>query len=190
MVSTGLKIADLIDRLDGASRPRAELADDGHAAESLAADVPALTPVADWLLDQIAARDAPAQQLRAVLEPDISDCLRDRQAGSTLAGITTPALDAPRAAHLAQARATVRAYTAAAHSGVGRKRSNSLTPSRSRPVPLAASGPATAWRKQSAAATGAVEALAAQRAATTAEAGTDFFADPERLHAQTSYLAA
>ncbi|MFF8431741.1 transposase family protein [Streptomyces sp. NPDC016566] len=36
----------------------------------------------------------------------------------------------------------------------------------------------------------AVDALAARRSAATAEDGTDYFADPERLHAETFYLAA
>ncbi|MER7000698.1 hypothetical protein [Streptomyces sp. NPDC000410] len=190
VVSTGLRIAGLLDRLERAHRPRTELIEDWHAVEPLAADVPALTPMADWLLDQIALRDAPAQQLRAVLEPDITDHLRDRQADSPLRGGTVTALDAPRAAHLAQARQTVRAYTAAAHSGRESQAQQLLD---AFPIPvraLATSGPAATWRRNSATATDAVEALTAQRAAITAEASTDFFADPELLHAHTSYLAA
>jgi hypothetical protein len=60
-------------------RPRAELVDDWHTAENLAADIPALRERADWLLDQIALRDAGAQQLRTVLEPDITDYQRDQR---------------------------------------------------------------------------------------------------------------
>jgi hypothetical protein len=196
VVSTGLKIVDLLDRLERGYRPRAELIEDWHAVESLSADVPALTDAADWLLDQISLRDAPAQQLRAVLEPDITDYLRDRRADGHLPGVTLPtlpalpALDAPRAAHLAQARETVRAYTAAAHAGREQEAQQLLD---SFPIPgrpLATSGPATTWRRHSATAQDAVEDLAAQRAATTAEASYDLFADPELLHAETSYLAA
>ncbi|MEU7031585.1 hypothetical protein AB0A60_33420 [Streptomyces sp. NPDC046275] len=189
VVTTGLRIADLIDRLERAYRTRTELIEDWHAVESLAADVPALGPMADWLLDQIALRDAPAQQLRAVLEPDLTDYLRDRRADGTLPG-TAPPLDASRAAHLAQARETVRAYTAAAHSGREQEALNLLD---TFPVParaLSVSGPAAAWRRHSATAQDAVDALTAQRAATTFEADNDLFADPELLHAATSYLTA
>lgn len=188
VVSTGRKMADLLDRLERAYRPRAELIEDWHAVESLAADVPALTEMADWLLDQIALRDAPAQQLRAVLEPDITDHLRDRRADGYLSSV--PALDAQRTAHLAQARETVRAYTAAAHSGREQEAQQLLD---AFPIPareLAISGPAATWRDHSGTAADAVEALAAQRAATTAEDSTDYFANPELLHAEASYLAA
>ncbi|MFJ3658394.1 hypothetical protein ACIPPR_34475 [Streptomyces nigra] len=61
-------------------------------------------------------RDAHTHQLRAVLEPDLTDYARDRRADDALLG-TAPVLDEARAAHLAQAREAVRAYTAAAHSG-------------------------------------------------------------------------
>ncbi|MGW0889236.1 hypothetical protein ACWDYA_13840, partial [Micrococcus luteus] len=44
--------------------------------------------------------------------------------------------------------------------------------------------------RNSATAQDAVEALAARRAAITAEAPADYFADPELLNAETSYLAA
>ena len=190
VVSTGLKIVDLLDRLERADRPRAELIEDWHTVESLSADVPALTDMADWLLDQISLRDAPAQQLRAVLEPDLTDYLRDRRAASHLPSITLPALDAPRAAHLAQARATVRAYTAAAYAGRVQE-AQQLQDAFPIPArPLATSGPAAAWRQNSSTAQDAVEDLTAQRAVTTAEDSTDYFADPELLHAETSYLAA
>ncbi|MFD7956039.1 hypothetical protein ACFV4X_21400 [Streptomyces ardesiacus] len=189
VVTTGLRIVDLIDRLERPYRTRTELIEDWHAVESLAADVPALAPMADWLLDQIALRDAHAQQLRAVLEPDLTDYLRDRRADGALLG-TVPVLDEARAAHLAQARETVRAYTAAAHSG---RESEARQLLDAFPIPvrdLTTSGPATAWRENSATAADAVEDLAAQRAAAGAEDSTDYFADPERLHAATSYLAA
>ncbi|MGP3634483.1 hypothetical protein ACTU45_14105 [Streptomyces sp. 24-1644] len=190
VVSTGLRIVDLLDRLERVYRSRTELVEDWHAVESLSADVPALTQMADWLLDQISRRDAPAQQLRAVLEPDITDYLRDRRAGGALLGVAVPALDAPRAAHLVQAREAVRAYTAAAYSGrlqEARQLQDAFpVPAR----PLATSGPAAAWRQNSATAQDTVEDLSKQRAATTAEDSTDYFADPELLHAETSYLAA
>lgn len=190
VVSTGLKIVDLLDRLERAYRPRAELIEDWHAVESLSADVPALNGMADWLLDQISLRDAPAQQLRAVLEPDLTDYLRDRRADGPLLGVTLPALDAPRAAQLAEARETVRAYTAAAYAG-REQEAQQLQDAFPIPArPLATSGPAAAWRQNSATAQDAVEDLTAQRAATTAEDSTDYFADPELLHAETSYLAA
>lgn len=188
VVDTALQITNLLDRLERAHRPRAELAEDWHAVQALAADVPALTELADWLLDQIALRDAPAQQLRAVLEPDLTDYLHDRGADNSLSAV--PALDAPRAAHLAQAREAVRAYTAAAHSGREQQAQQLLD---AFPFParkLATSGPAATWRRHSVTATDAVEALAAQRAAATAEDGTDYFADPELLHAEAAYLAA
>ncbi|WP_382052144.1 hypothetical protein [Streptomyces atrovirens] len=47
--------------------------------KSLVVDVPVLKETAHWLLDQIALRGASAQQLRAVLEPDLTDYLHDRQ---------------------------------------------------------------------------------------------------------------
>ncbi|MFI0813501.1 hypothetical protein [Streptomyces echinatus] len=187
VVSTGLRIVDLLDRLERVYRTRTELIEDWHAVEPLAADVPALAPMADWLLDQIALRDAPAQQLRAVLEPDLTDYLRDRRADGALLR-AAPVPDAPRAAHLAQARETVRAYTAAAHSG---RESEARQLLDAFPIPtrdLSTSGPAAAWRENSATAAAAVEDLAAQRAATGAEDST--VADPELLHAATSYLAA
>ncbi|MGW6144408.1 hypothetical protein [Streptomyces sp. NPDC055140] len=188
--STGQKVVNLLDRLERPYRPRAELIEDWHAVASLSADVPALTEMADWLLDQISLRDAPAQQLRAVLEPDITDYLRDLRADGALSGGTVRALDAPRAAHLAQAREAVRAYTAAAYSG-REQEAQQLHDAFPIPArPLDTSGPAAAWRQNSAAAQDAVEDLSAQRAATTAEDSTDYFADPELLNAQTSYLAA
>ncbi|MFF1680739.1 hypothetical protein ACFVYG_32465 [Streptomyces sp. NPDC058256] len=190
VISTGLKMAELFDRMERAYRPRAELVQDWHVVEALAGDVPALRGIADWLLDQIALRDAHAQQLRAVLEPDITDHQRDRQASEHLLEAAAPTLDEARTAHLGQARETVRAYTAAAYSGREQEAQQILD---AFPVParsLEASGPATAWRQNSATAQDAVDALAAQRAATTAEDSPDYFADPELLHAETSYLAA
>ncbi|MFF7115427.1 hypothetical protein ACFY91_24390 [Streptomyces albogriseolus] len=190
VVTTGLMIAGLIDRLELPYRTRAELVEDWHTVESLAADVPVLAPVADWLLDQIALRDVHAQQLRAVLEPDLSDYLRDRRADNALAAGAAPALDDARTAHLAQARETVRAYTAAAHSG---RESEARQLLDTFPIPvrdLSTSGPAAAWRENSATAAAAVKDLAAQRAAAAAEDSTAYFAEPERLHAATAYLAA
>ncbi|WP_440581222.1 hypothetical protein [Streptomyces sp. PT19] len=189
VVNTVLQIANLLDRLER-TRSRAELIEDWRAVESLAADVPALKGMADWLLDQIALRDAAAQQLRAVLEPDLTDYLYDRRANGSLQTVTVPVLDAPRAAHLAQARETVRDYTAAAHSGREQEAQQLLD---AFPVParaLSTSGPAAAWRHHSATAADAVDALAARRAAATTEDSSDLLTDPERLHAETSYLAA
>ncbi|MFC9961345.1 hypothetical protein ACFVIB_28800 [Streptomyces nigra] len=70
VVTTALKVVELVDRLGLAYRTRAELFGDWQAVELLAADVPALTTsVPGWLLDRVALRDAHARQLRAVLEP-------------------------------------------------------------------------------------------------------------------------
>lgn len=190
VVDTGLRIADLLDRLERPFRPRTDLIDMWHAVETLSADVPILADTADWLLDQISLRDAPAQQLRAVLEPDITDYLRDQRPGGHSPDVTLPALDAPRAAQLTTARETVRAYTTAAYAG---REQEARHLQDAFPVPgraLAISGPAALWRQNSATARDAVEDLTAQRAATTAEDSTDYFADPELLHAQTLYLAA
>ncbi|MGZ2361687.1 hypothetical protein LRE75_34270 [Streptomyces sp. 372A] len=190
VATTGLRIVELIDRMERPYRTRTELIEAWHAVEFLAADVPALAPMADWLLDQIALRDAHAQQLRAVLEPDLTDYLRDRQADGELPGTGHPALDEARAAHLAQARETVRAYTGAAYSG---RESEARQLLDAFPIPardLSTSGPAAAWRENSVTAADAVEDLGARRAATGAEEGADYFADPELLHAATSYLAA
>lgn len=188
--STALKMAGLLDRLEGVYRPRPEeRIEDWHTVKSLAADVPALTELADWLLDQIALRDAHAQQLRAVLEPDITDHLQDRRADGHLLGAVR-ILDEQRTAHLSQARETVRAYTTAVHSGRGQEAQQLLD---AFPIParsLTTSEPTAAWRRTSATAQAAIEDLTAQRAATTAEDGADYFADPELLHAQTAYLAA
>jgi hypothetical protein len=189
VLSTGWKMADLLELLERPLRPRAELAEDWRTMKSLALEVPVLQPSADWLLDQIALRDAHAQQLRAVLEPDITDYERDRRTDEDRLG-AAPTLDEARTAHLAQARETVRAYTAASYSGREQEAQQILD---AFPIPersLEPSGPATAWRQNSATAQDAVKALAAQRAATTAEDGTDYYADPELLHAENSYLAA
>ncbi|MEU5973093.1 hypothetical protein [Streptomyces globisporus] len=188
MVDTSLSIADLLDRLERPFRPCAGLIDLWHTAEALSADVPALADTAHWLLDQIALRDAPAQQIRAVLEPDITDYLRDQNAPGRRPDVTLPTLDAPRSS---QPPARPCAPTPPP-----RTRDASRTPGQLQdafPVtgrPLATSGPAALWRQNSATARDAVDDLTAQRIALTAEEGTDHFADPELLHAQTSYLAA
>ncbi|WP_327309725.1 hypothetical protein OG730_41470 (plasmid) [Streptomyces sp. NBC_01298] len=190
IVRTSLKLADLIDRMHAPHRTRADLVADWRTIQPLAAAVPALRAGADWLLDQIALRDAPAQQLRAVLEPDISDHLRDlRIAGGPLHA-PGPALDAARTAQLAQARQTVRSYTAAFYSGRTEEadllRNVFPAPARS----LEASAPAQAWRQVSLTARHALEAVSTRRAAATAEDDTAYFADPERLHAESVYLTA
>ncbi|MGX1886799.1 hypothetical protein [Streptomyces sp. NPDC055287] len=189
VTDTGLKTADLLDRLERVYRPRSDLVADWRTVASLSQDVPALKAGADWLLDQIALRDAHAQQLRAVLEPDITDHLNDlRRAGQR--GAPAPTLDAQRTAHLAQARETVRVYTAAAHSGREQDAQHLLD---TFPIPartLHTSGPARTWQHRSATARESAEDLAARRQASVAEDRADYFADPERLHAETSYLAA
>ncbi|WP_217127907.1 hypothetical protein [Streptomyces sp. AC558_RSS880] len=169
---------------------RTELVEDWQSAASLVVDVPVLKETADWLLDQIALRDASAQQLRAVLEPDLTDYLHDRQAAPSLPDAPAPVLDAPRTAHLAQARETVRTYTAAVHAGHFQQAQYFLDTFPAPARPLTISGPAATWRQHSATARQAVTDLAAQRAATTAEDNIAYVTDPELLHAQTSYLAA
>ncbi|MFG3207372.1 hypothetical protein [Streptomyces sp. NPDC048192] len=189
LVSAGQQTSELLNRMEYPFRSRAELVEDWHAAENLAADGPALRAAADWLLDQIALRDAGAQQLRAVLEPDLTDYERDQRVAGHEPGTAAPRLDEERTAHLAQARSAVRAYTAAVHSGREQEARQILE---AFPVParsLASSGPAAAWRQESATARHAVDALAEQRAATTAEEGGDYVADPELLNARTHYLA-
>ncbi|MER7195911.1 hypothetical protein, partial [Streptomyces flaveolus] len=186
IVATGQNVTALLDRLENPYRSHGELVDDWHTLQALAADVPAYTGTADWLLDQIALRDAFAQRLRAVLEPDLTDHLHHQTASPDT---PAPALDEQRAAHLAQARATVRAYTAASYSGrpqeARRIRDAFPAPARA----LAVSGPATAWRRASTTAQRAVEDLAEQRAATL-EDDADYLADPRLLHARIAYLSA
>ncbi|MFF9158527.1 hypothetical protein ACF1AB_40600 [Streptomyces sp. NPDC014846] len=196
MGATTLTLAGLYDRLEhGHHDGRAGFVDDWHAIETLAADVPELREPAGWLLDQIALRDAHAQQLRAVLEPDITDYLHDRTISDQQPDAARPRLDGPRTAHLAQAREAVRAYTAAAYSGREDEAQQLLD---AFPVPARAlhvSGPARTWREQSATARAAVHTITALRAtatatATAAEEGADPLPDPERLHAKSAYLAA
>ncbi|MFE0773296.1 hypothetical protein [Streptomyces sp. NPDC058861] len=186
IMRTSLTLTDLIDRMNAPHRTRADLVADWRTLQPLAATVPALRAGADWLLDQIALRDAPAQQLRAALEPDISDHQRDHRA----AGSSVPALDAARTAQLAQARHTVRAYTAAFYSGHAEEaellRNAFPAPARS----LQASAPAQAWRQASLTARHALDAVTARRTAASAEDDTAYFADPERLHAEAAYLNA
>ncbi|MFE0538306.1 hypothetical protein ACFW20_30230 [Streptomyces nigra] len=92
--------------------------------------------------------------------PQLTDYVRDRRAGGTLLG-TAKVLDEARAAHLARARESVRAYTAAAHSGrvvAARQFLDAF------PVParaLLTSAAAAAWRENSATAQDAVRGLAA-----------------------------
>ncbi|MEU0853104.1 hypothetical protein ABZ387_34965 [Streptomyces flaveolus] len=185
VAATGQNVTALLDRLENPYRSHGELVDDWHTLQALAADVPAYTETADWLLDQIALRDASAQQLRAVLEPDITD----HQHQATSPHTPAPALDEQHAAHLAQAHATVRAYTAASYSGrpqeARRIRDAFPAPARA----LTSSGPATAWRRASTTAQRAVEALAEQRAATLDD-DADHLADPRLLHARIAYLSA
>ncbi|MFE5219318.1 MULTISPECIES: hypothetical protein [unclassified Streptomyces] len=198
MVATTLTLAGLYDHLEHGSghHSRAGFVDDWHAIEALAADVPELREPAGWLLDQIALRDASAQQLRAVLEPDITDYLHDRTLSDQHPDAAPPRLDGPRTAHLAQAREAVRAYTAAAYSGRDTEAQQLLD---AFPVPARAlhvSGPARTWREQSATARQAVHTVTALRATATAtaaagaESGADPLPDPERLHAKSAYLAA
>ncbi|MFD6471091.1 hypothetical protein [Streptomyces goshikiensis] len=186
IVRTSLKLTELIDRMNAPHRTRADLVEDWQTLRPLAATVPALRAGADWLLDQIALRDAPAQQLRAALEPDTSDHQRDRRAAGGL-HTSGPVLDAARTALLAQARHTVRSYTAAFYSGRTEEaellRNAFPAPARS----LDASAQAQAWRQASLTARHALDAVAARRAA---EDDTAYFAGPERLHAESAYLTA
>ncbi|MFF2206353.1 hypothetical protein [Streptomyces sp. NPDC058145] len=190
IVTTTRQVAELLDRLQDTDRPRGNLVEDYKALEALSGDVPALGESAGWLLDQIALRDVHAQRLRAVLEPDVTDYLRDRERGIDSGSAGAPALDEERATQLAQARDVVRAYTAAACSGREGEAQQLLDafpiPSR----PLQTSGPAAAWRRNSATAQDALNALRVQHAATTADDSSTYVAAPELLHATTAYLAA
>ncbi|MEU6104497.1 hypothetical protein [Streptomyces flaveolus] len=188
IVATGQNVTALLERLERPHRPHHELVDDWHTLQALAADVPAYTRTADRLLDQIALRDAFAQRLRAVLEPDITDHLHQATSPRT-PDTPAPALDEQRAVQLAQARATVRAYTAASYSGRPQeaRRIRDAFPASARA--LTVSGPATAWRRASTTAQRAVEDLAEQRAATLDD-DADYLADPRLLHARIAYLSA
>ncbi|MFF7858746.1 hypothetical protein [Streptomyces sp. NPDC007904] len=189
MTNTRVGTAALFTRLEHPGRSRAELVEHWHAVAALAAAVPVLHQIADRLLDQIALRDAHAQQLRAVLEPDTTDHQRDRTAHAGLPLTDAPVLDEARTAHLAQARATVRAYLAAAHRG-GEQQAQQILDTFPTPARLLQpSGPATTWRQASPTARHALTALAAQRQELTDQDSLDLFADPELLHAQVSYLA-
>ncbi|WP_331725937.1 hypothetical protein [Streptomyces sp. NBC_00470] len=187
--STGQRMTTLVDRLERPGRPREELAEDWHLVNSLTDDVPALAELADWLLDQIALRDANAQRLRAVLEPDITDYLHDRRA-ARLSEEPSPELDAPRAAQLAQAREAVRVYTVAAHSGRDQQAQQLLNAFPVPVRPLTDSAPATVWRRNVATAREAFQDLDMRRAHVTAETGSDHAADPELVHAELAYLDA
>ncbi|MEU1466248.1 hypothetical protein ABZ467_37695 [Streptomyces sp. NPDC005727] len=188
IVTTTRQVAELLDRLQDTDRPRSNLVEDYKALEALSGDVPALGESAGWLLDQIALRDVHAQRLRAVLEPDITDHQRDRDRPIDGAGV--PALDEERATQLTQARDVVRAYTAAAYSGREGEAQQLLDAFPIPARPLQTSGPAAAWRRDSATAQDALDALEVQRAATTADDSSTFVAAPELLHAKTAYLAA
>jgi hypothetical protein len=189
VISTSADLADLLQRLPEAHRPRQELIEDWRTLEPLTADVPVLRETADRLLDQIALRDAHAQQLRAVLEPDITDYLRDRRGGDHLLdAAAVPVLDRERTTHLIQARETVRAYTAAAHAGREQEAQHILDAFPIPGRPLGISFAAAAWRRRALDAQPAVDDLAAQRQALAAE--ENYSADPELMHAQTAYLAA
>jgi hypothetical protein len=131
-------------------------------------------------------RDASAQQLRAVLEPDITDHLHHQAASPHT---PAPALDEQRAAHLVQAHATVRACTAASYSGRPQEARRIRDAFPAPAWALTASGPATAWRRASTTAQRAVEDLAEQRAATLDD-DADYLADPRLLHARIAYLSA
>ncbi|TLQ46296.1 hypothetical protein [Streptomyces marianii] len=187
ITNTAVELANVIDRLERTFRSREEFVEDWRLVEPLTADVPVLHEAADWLLDQIALRDAQAQQLRAVLEPDTTDHQIDHCVGHDRD--RHPVLDAQRAAHLEQARQTVRAYTAAAYGGRQQAAQRLLEsfpgPARS----LQVSGPATAWREQSHTAQGAWHTLAARLHRALAE-GAHHLADPDLLHAETVYLTA
>ncbi|MEU6071909.1 hypothetical protein ABZ864_47700 [Streptomyces sp. NPDC047082] len=189
VVTTGQQLIELLDRMEQRYQPREELVKDWRAVEKLSADMPILKASTDWLLDQIALRDAQAQQLRAVLEPDISDHLRDRLQGGASAGdVPVPALDAQRTAQLMEARKTVRAYTAAAYSG-RHQDAQQLLDAFPRPArALDVSAPAHAWRQRSSSAQQAAGILATQHEAAMPLDDSRHLVDPERLHAATVYL--
>jgi len=190
ITDTALSLTGLIDRLEHANRGREDLIEDWRTLEALTVDVPVLQGAADWLLDQIAARDWHAQLLRAVLEPDITDHLIDRHGDGRGPDTPTAALDPQRTAQLEQSRQTVRAYTAAAHGGQEQAAQQLLDAFAIPAHSLAISGPAASWRQQSFTAREAVAVLAKRREASYAEDGADYFADPALLHATSAYLAA
>jgi hypothetical protein len=121
---------------------------------------PTFEQKAPWTSEQIAPRlvssarrcRAPAQQLRAVLESDITDHLHHQTTSLHTPGtpaVSAGALDKQCVAHLARACATVRAYTAAAHS---RRPQEAQHVREALPIParaLTVSGPAAAWRRAS-----------------------------------------
>lgn len=163
VVSTGLRIVDLLDlldlldRLERAYRPRTELIEDRYAVESLSADVPVLTKTADWLLGQISLQEAPSQQLRlSSSRTSPTTCATCDPTAHCWASPSPPSTH--RAAHLTQAREAVRADSAAAHAG-REQEAQQLQDRR---------GPDRTAR------------------ATTAEDSTDYFTDPELLHPETS----
>ncbi|MFE7779341.1 hypothetical protein ACFU5O_36875 [Streptomyces sp. NPDC057445] len=185
ITETALHVADMLERLQHTNRDREGLVVDWKGLTPLAEDVPVLGESAQWLLDQIALRDAAAQQLRAVLEPDITDHLNDREATARTSRTPAPPLDPQRTAQLEQARATVRAYTAAAYSGHSNDAQHLLD---ALPIPartLQPSAPAAAWRRASFTARDAALSLAAQRQGSLEDA-----AHPERVHADAAYWQA
>ncbi|MFD8376975.1 hypothetical protein ACFV2Z_40565, partial [Streptomyces sp. NPDC059688] len=140
MVATTLTLAGLYDRLElGHHDGRAGFVDDWQAIDALAADVPELREPAGWLLDQIALRDASAQQLRAVLEPDITDYLHDRTLSDQQPDAAPPRLDGPRTSRrpARPSAPTPPPPTPAATPG----RSSSWTRSRSRRAPCTSAAP-------------------------------------------------
>ncbi|MER7720860.1 hypothetical protein ABTX99_28615 [Streptomyces flaveolus] len=182
IAATGQNVTALLDRLENPYRPHHELVDDWHTLQALA---PAYTETADWLLDQIALRDASAQRLRAVLEPDITD--HHHQATSPP---PPPRHSMSSAPPTSRRPAPPSAPTPPLPTPAARRKPDaSGTPSPPPPGPLTASGPATTWRRASTTAQQAVEALAEQRAATL-DNDADYLADPRLLHARIAYLSA
>ncbi|MGW2937662.1 hypothetical protein ACWDA7_38960 [Streptomyces sp. NPDC001156] len=185
---TGMQLAAVLDRMERPYRPRTELVEDWQTLEGLSADVPALTTCANWMLDQIALRDASAQQLRAVLEPDITDHLQDLRHGADHPQEPAPALDTQRTRLMEQARQTVRAYTAAFHAG---REGEAVQILGGFPLPrrmLDVTEDARAWRQRSAGARNAVDALDARRQVRVGGDPGEIWADPARLHAEYAYL--
>ncbi|MCX4826942.1 hypothetical protein OG883_45735 [Streptomyces sp. NBC_01142] len=182
-------VCNLLARAQLPYRSRDELVADWRTLDAMAANVPVLAESTLWLLDEMALRDVHAQQLRAILEPDITDHLTDRLTSTRLGDQRGyPPLDPQRTALLQQARQAVRAYTAAAHGGQPRAAQQLLdafpVPARALEVP----GPAAAWREVSSTAQQAAGRLADQRALAFEETSASYLADPELLNATRGYL--
>ncbi|MEU1596659.1 hypothetical protein ABZ468_28365 [Streptomyces sp. NPDC005708] len=187
---TGLQLTGVLDRMEWSTyRQRSDLVEDWHTLKRLSAGVPTLTASADWLLDQVALRDANAMQLRAVLEPDITDHLHDLRRSEDSAQEAAPALDAQRTEQLAHARDLVRAYTATSYSGREREADDLFNAFAVPTRTLEVSDPARLWRQRSVTARGALAAVEEQWLAVMDRSGGEYRVGPERRHAGRVYLS-